>query len=429
MGRGVGHFVQRLEAHVGEGVAGKVVAGVVGNARGTAEHQRLVRRLDSFVTAEQSAHRDARPRKSPVTVAAFQRGGRHRQSLAGKVVVEYLFDGVRAARPGNRAVRAIPVEHEAHEIRRSDHLHFEVGGNFLDLIGRQLADVIVGSDQPGLFGPPPGKAHLVAGLDIEGSHLNGDLQERGGATAVVVDAGTLEHGIEVGPGHNDPVVTANRRFGQDVEGLEDVGYGVHHHVSHDARNGGGVIEFFADGVGNAEHRNGHHGLPQRAGERRSAARLSLVEYQDPDGAGVLGMERLGFERAGSALNQRDVARGETNEIRCFATAGRGVGRGAGRNHDIHGLHECGDVPASRIGHRVEPGRIIGNVRGGNRSQLLEHRRCQFLEIRIVERLYGYGITGVFQQIRDICRRILVPGCPGHPVAPVGVGNGLEFRQV
>ena len=73
----------------------------------------------------------------------------------------------------------------------------------------------------------------------------------------------------------------------------------------------------AAGVAVAE-RDGRDALPVGRGG------VALVEEQDADGAGGGGVLGLDLERAGAALDQRDVARREPGEVGRLAAAGRGV---------------------------------------------------------------------------------------------------------
>ena len=70
---------------------------------------------------------------------------------------------------------------------------FRLTAMFLNLLLRELVHVELRADQARLLGAPECEAHLVARLDTELRHLQGDLQVRRGARAVVVDSRALGH--------------------------------------------------------------------------------------------------------------------------------------------------------------------------------------------------------------------------------------------
>ena len=59
----------------------------------------------------------------------------------------------------------------------------------------ETVDVVRRADQPTLFGAPPRESKSVRGIYV--CHLDGGFQDRGAARAVVVDARSGKHGVEV----------------------------------------------------------------------------------------------------------------------------------------------------------------------------------------------------------------------------------------
>ena len=132
---GVGHLVERRVAQVVDGVAGLVVARVVGDAGGAAVDRRLLSGLDALGAGEQATGGDAVVDEGEVVGASVELGRLGRQPLRGEVVEEHLLDSRRAVGPGGAEGRAVTVVHEADEVRRADHVEVEVHGVLLERPG------------------------------------------------------------------------------------------------------------------------------------------------------------------------------------------------------------------------------------------------------------------------------------------------------
>ena len=176
MCRGIGRLVEEVKADVVKGIAGQVIAGIVLIAGRAAKNRCLVRCLDAQVTAEQTTRRNTGLEERKIAVPTIEWCRLHRQALIGKIAVQYLFDGLRAIRAWQCAVRAVAIIDEANEIRRTEHLEFEVGPNFLDFVNAQAVHVVGGTHQPGFLGPPPGKTHRAARLEPGSRHLQCNFQ-------------------------------------------------------------------------------------------------------------------------------------------------------------------------------------------------------------------------------------------------------------
>ena len=134
------------------------------------------------------------------------------------------------------------------------------------------------------------------------------LQERRGARAVVVDAGTIGHGVEVCAGHDHPVVAARRRLGDQVLGrarpssISVLGLEMDRSTSPAASSAARSLP-----ISNEVPMTGMvvgEGVAERASEGLRAPLLALVEDDHADGAGhrsVRGLDRRSRRsRAGSA---------------------------------------------------------------------------------------------------------------------------------
>ena len=84
----------------------------------------------------------------------------------------------------------------------------------------EAVDVELRPDEAGLLGTPPGEADGVARLDVELRDLECGLEQCRRSAAVVVDAGSGAHRVEVGARHDDAVVATGRRLGDEVLGRD-----------------------------------------------------------------------------------------------------------------------------------------------------------------------------------------------------------------
>ena len=198
MSRCVAHLRQGRRAEVGHVVAGLVVAGVVGLTGGAAEDRGLLGGLDALGAGEQAAGGDADGDERAVVGAAAELRRRRGQVLAVEVVDEQLLDLRRPGRAGGVGVGAVAVVDEADVVRRADHVEVQVRHDLRQGRVAEAVDVVLGAEQAGLLGAPEREADLLARLDAGLGHLLGDLEDRRGAGAVVVDARAAVDGVEVG---------------------------------------------------------------------------------------------------------------------------------------------------------------------------------------------------------------------------------------
>ena len=169
------------------------------------------------------------------------------------------------------------------------------------------------ADEAGLLGAPPGEADLVAHARLR--QLQGGLEDRGTARAVVLDAGTCVHRVEVAADHDDVRRVAPARLGQHVVRGGDASEGVGFEAQHEAGRRG---ELLADGL---RDRGDRDVQGEAVAERAADGARGVVVDDDPARAGVVRVRRLDREGARTALDERDVAGGEAGEVGGLAPGG------------------------------------------------------------------------------------------------------------
>ncbi len=199
--------------------------------------------------------------------------------------------------PGEPEGGAVAVVDEPHVVGRADHVEVEVQGDVGPLGVGQAGDVEVRADQARLLGAPPGEAHGVGGLDL--AHLLGHLEDGRAARAVVVDAGTGEHRVEVGADHHDVAVVAAGEVSASTLKVVLISRSVLANTR--ICRPGVPASCCTQCVGGAEHRDAA-GVVGGERDRRDALAagvggLALVEDHDADGTGGGGVLGLDLERA------------------------------------------------------------------------------------------------------------------------------------
>src|SRR6185503_14724214 len=109
-------------------------------------------------------------------------------TLIGKIIKENLLNILGAIRTGQRGGGAVAIIDKADEVGRTEHVEIQIDSDVLNVAIAQRTDVVQRAKQTFLLRTPPGKAHFVSWLDVKLCHLQGNLQDRGRATAVVIDA-------------------------------------------------------------------------------------------------------------------------------------------------------------------------------------------------------------------------------------------------
>lgn len=283
---------------------------------------------------------------------------------------------------------------------------------------------MLGAQQTRLLRAGPKEADPVARLDVEPLEDPRGLEVRRRAGAVVVDRRAVRSRVHVGADDDGAVRIALRvrdhvvrrpRLGDRLRG--------------DAQHSAGRRELLAGGERRTHHRDGDARAAERAAQEAGATGIvAVVEDDHRACAGRLRVERLGGERAGPSLQERDVAGGEAREVRRLAPARHGRIRGL-RQHEVDGLHRRGHVAGARVVHRDEV-RVRGE-RLHARSDPLEGRRGRLPEERELEVLNRWLVADVAQLAHDVLRRRLVAGRPRKAIARAGirVADRLERTRV
>ena len=240
--------VERVIVVVRERVARLVVAGVELRARGAAPDRLLLRRLDLLRAREEAAGGDAVLDERLVVAAPVERRVVVRLADEGVVRLEDVLDRGRAGRDRHRSLerRLVGVVDHLDVVRRADHVEVQVEGDLVLLGLAQAVHVGRRADQAFFLSAPPREAQRVLRLQLR--ELLGELQQRGGTAAVVVDPGACLDGVEMGSGHDDVVVVAAVELG------DHVGLRIVHH--RDGRGRARPGERLAGGEARADHRDG-----------------------------------------------------------------------------------------------------------------------------------------------------------------------------
>src|ERR671917_141358 len=204
--------------------------------------------------------------------------------------------GLRAAGPGEEAAGGDALVLERAVVRAAVERRVRLGRDVSGLLFPQPLDVVAGADEADLLRPPEREADLVAGLRVEPRELERHLQHRRRPRAVVVDAGTLRHGVQVRPDHHGVVPVAPRRLGYDVGGarLPALGHGDARLRRLPARQ-----QTFPERCGGANPGYADAGTAERAAQHLVLV-LARVEYERRRRAGSLRVFGLCPERAGAA---------------------------------------------------------------------------------------------------------------------------------
>ncbi|TKW49854.1 hypothetical protein CTA1_11184 [Colletotrichum tanaceti] len=273
---------ERLPVDVVDGVAGQVVARVV-----------------LALAGEDGRGRDAELDETGVVGPGVELGVRDHLAVGLEVVGQQLGPDA-----------AVVVRRELVDgVGRRDHVVVEVVLDLVGLLRAEVLGVVVRAHQAGLFGRPPREADLVGepAVLLDGSH---QLQQAGGAGAVVVDAGTLEHAVEMGPEHDDLVRVALLGLGNDVPRLALLKDGVD-----DERHGDLVAlgEGGAPGLARLERDDaqGHEEANVLGAERGldDVVAGDLVVQDHAEGAGGLCVLDLVGDGADAALDEGELSGG------------------------------------------------------------------------------------------------------------------------
>ena len=289
--------------------------------------------------------------------------------------------------------------------------------------GAQVGDVVLGAEQAGLLGPPPGEADRVGRLDL--LHLDRGLEERRAARAVVVDPGAVLDAVEVRAGHDDVVVVALPRLGEHVPGLTLVGDVVDGHRHRRARGGRKV---HAGVVGGEHGRDGQPGGVTDHVEQPGAAGLPLVHDDHSTGTCGLGVEHLDVEPTGAPLHQRHSAGGEAGEVSGLAAARVVRRRDARIEHQAHRPQRArrGALGAARVERVAQE---VGAVHELPRLRAHANQLGVLLEVVEGELLDLGVIAGVAELLRDVVDGRPVAGLSCGTIAVVVIGYLLERLQV
>ena len=152
--------------------------------------------------------------------------------------------------------------------------------------------------------------------------------------------------------------------------------------------------------------------------------VALVEEQDAGGARGSGVVALDLERAGAALDERDVAGRESCEVVGLTPAG---GRVADPQLDVDRCDRGRHVAFLRVRCRAEVRALLVGDRVGR--HLLHLRGAKLLERVVVELLGAHLVAGGLEPVSDVLRRGGVPCGPRGARAAVVVGDLLEHLLV
>ena len=168
--------------------------------------------------------------------------------------------------------------------------------------------------------------------------LHSGFQYGGHTGAVVVDAGTLWHAVEVGARHDDVVGRPGLGLRDHVAGVVDANA----RVEGDRRRGGFVAQARAVVLGDADGGDLHFGaLPQRAAA--DVVAVLVVRHDQRDRATFGGDGLLVTERARAAVDEDDG----TRDVEAVV-----VRRRASRPWPGAGGHQAARDPALRRAGRV-----------------------------------------------------------------------------
>lgn len=211
---------------VGQIIANLVVVLVVPLASNTTKQVNLFLRLDALGTRAKAPGGDAIVNKTDIVAAAIKLVERVVETLGAVPVDEQVAQLLRAGRVAvvGRVVDLVG------KVGAREHVEVDKDADLLVLGGRERVGVIGRAEQALLLGGPPGEADAV--VDLELCELDGNLEDRDAAGAVVVDARAGGDAVAVAAEHDAVVRVAALGLGDDVvrqDGLDggvDVGNGV-----------------------------------------------------------------------------------------------------------------------------------------------------------------------------------------------------------
>ena len=209
-------------------------------------------------------------------------------------------------------VGVVAVIDEEDIVRRADHVEVEVERDLVELLLREVGDVVRRPDEVRLLSAPPREANGVLRLDL--AQLLADLEQGGRAAAVVVDAGSSVDRVEVCAGHDDVVRVLTGKLGQHVGGRGHLAHGLGLEPKHQPGGRGQLLTRAC--VIPTTGMSSVNVLPKVP---LSSPRDVVVD-DDPDRTGIVGIGRLDGERAGAARDQGDVPGGEAGEVGGLAPA-------------------------------------------------------------------------------------------------------------
>ncbi|KAI3476740.1 hypothetical protein L1887_61704 [Cichorium endivia] len=404
---GLGVDLKRLHGEVVDGVASRVVVGVVCDARLAAKQLGLLLGLETLGTSVETASSDASVQERTVVAAAIE--GSLDQRLFGDVlekVKEHRLGLRRSGRAGGVEGAAIAVVHAQHIVGRGDHVKVEVDADLVLLLLRELADVVLGAQQAVLLGRPPGKADRV--VDAVLGQILGDGEQRNRTGSVVVDSGTGGDAVRVRTQHEYLVLGAAARLGDDIVrgAVLDDALELHigrHLFARSQTSRKSVTSLLVDAG------DGHKGaLGRRSGAAKRARHIARRIVVD-EHCSRLGRARacdLDAECASASLNQCDLAldaRGEVGLVTSEVVDG----------HEF----EIVELAVGRVGERVGLDRLVVDRHLG---RVLGVRRREGLQVHVVV------VARLAQLALDVLHRRLVPGRAKHAVAlRGGVGDLLQ----
>ena len=413
------HLAEHPRIDVVEGVAGLVVAGVVGPPGRAAELRRLRLGLGLARAGIEHHGRDAGLRKGGIVGAAAP-ALRSAQALVGR---KSPFPEEARKRPADvRRDAGSGLEAAAQEPARVGGAHHVEVDVDRDPPPRRLvegADVVARAEEPALLRAPERKPDRPALL----REAQGRLEDRGGPARIVVDAGPFGNAVEVGAHHHDVPRGEVRRLRKDVAG----GAGARFHVDRNT-HGGALLRVRGPGEGAPDLRrraeNGNGRRPREtAAEGAGAVLAPLVHDHDRDGAGRDRMLHLDLERAGAPADEGDAAPLEAGEILALAGA-RGRRQGILVEREVDGLDRCRDIRGGGLLQGAQ-----GLPRNGRGARQGEDGRHAFGRVGERELLEPHRVARLPELRGDVVGRAVVAGGSGGAVAAMGGRDLQEGPQV
>ena len=293
-------------------------------------------------------------------------------------------------------------------------------GRVLDVVGR--------ADQAGLLGAPEGEAHLLGRGDPELGHLDGRLEVRRDAGAVVVDARAGLDGVEVRADDDHVVRVAARRVGRHVGRRARLVRGVRGDVDRRGRrrpcSAPRRRRRRATRPGSP---TGLPSVPMNASLRSGSAVLPWLKMITPTAPASSALAALTpkshsprWTRATSPAGKPVKSAGSQPDVTRLPTP---RSRSTGVIRGVLHVARAGVVEACRSrSPRRTCARCPASVRAkvGRRVLRVEHEREE-LRLRVVAR--------VLEDLDDVLDRVLVARQARRAVAAVRVADALEVLEV